>query len=114
MSIHYTNNITILDAAGATTTSSAYDISLRQFITVQFSATETTTFTIDVSNDGTNWITGVAFLDAKATASTTYVVSKVVTVAANEGAIVTPGFRFIRVVATTNGGTATAVLQTAG
>ena len=33
---------------------------------------------------------------------------------ANEGAIITPGFRFIRVKAATNGGTASALLQTAG
>ena len=114
MSIVYTDNITVLSAVGSTTTSSAYDISKRQQVTLEFIATGTTTFTVDVSNDGTNWITSVAFLDAKATAVGTYVTSKVVTVAANEGAIITPGFRFIRVVAATNGGTATAILQTAG
>lgn len=114
MSLPYTDNIKILDAVGGTTTSSAYDISKRQQITLQFEATETTVFSVDVSNDGTNWITGIAFLDAKATAMTTFVTSKSVTSAGNEGAIITPGFRLIRVVATPNGGLATCWLQTAG
>ena len=114
MSLPYSDNITLLSTAGGTTTSSAYDISKRQQITLQFIATETSAFTVDVSNDGTNWITGVAFLDSKATAATTYVTSKTVTFAASEGAIVTPGFRYLRVVATNNGGVSTAILQDAG
>lgn len=114
MSLPYTDNIKIIDAVAATTTSSGYDISKRQLVTLEFISSGTCTFTVDVSNDGSNWITGVAFLDSKATAVGTYVTSKVVTVAANEGAIITPGFKFIRVVATPNGGNATAILQAAG
>ncbi len=114
MAIVYSDNITILSSVGGTTTSSAYDISKRDQITLQFLATETCVFTVDMSNDGTNWITGVAFLDAKATAATTYVVTKSVTVAASEGAIITPGFRFMRVVAANNGGLGTCILQNGG
>lgn len=114
MSIQYTENQTIISAVGATTTSSAYDISKRQLVTCQFiSAGGTSVFTVDVSNDGTNWVTGVAFMDALATASTTFVTSKSVA-STTAGAVITPGFRYIRVVATWTSGTATAVLQTAG
>jgi hypothetical protein len=115
MSIPHTDNEpTVLNAVVQTTTSSAYDISRRQQATVQFiTVGGTSVFSIDVSNDGTNWITGVAFLDAKATAVGTYIVSKSVA-STTEGAIITPGFRFIRVVATWTSGTATAILQAGG
>lgn len=114
MSLPYTDNVLLIDAVGKTTTSSAYDISKRQQVTVEFFTTGTGVFTIDVSNDNTNWITGVAFLDAKATAVGTFVTSKTVTSAAAEGAIVTPGFRYLRVAVTAQGGNSSAVLQTAG
>ena len=114
MSLPFTDNVIVINAVGATTTSEAYDISKRQQVTVQFiSAGGTSVFTIDASNDGTNWITGISFLDAKATTVGTYVVSKSVA-STTEGARVTPGFRFIRVVATWTSGTATAVLECAG
>lgn len=114
MSLPFTDNITVLNAVGATTTSDKYDISKRQQVTCQFiSAGGTSVFTIDVSNDGTNWVTGVAFLDAAATAVGTYVTSKSVA-STTAGAIITPGFRYIRVVATWTSGTATAVIEAAG
>lgn len=74
MSIVYTDNTKIIDAVGQTTTSSMYDISKRQLVTCQFiTSGGTSVFSVDVSNDGTNWVAGVAFLDAAATASATYV-----------------------------------------
>ena len=114
MTIVYTDNITMLSAVGSTTTSSAYDISKRQLVTIQFvSSGGTSVFSVDVSNDGTNWITGVAFLDSLQTSVGTYVVSKLVA-STTTGAVIIPGFRFIRVVATWASGTATAILQAAG
>jgi hypothetical protein len=114
MSLPYTDSIKVIDAVGATTTSDAYDISKRQQVTAQFIvAAGTSVFTIDVSNDGTNWVTGVAFLDAKATAVGTYVTSKSVA-STTEGAVITPGFRFIRIVCTWTSGTCSAYLQTGG
>ena len=114
MSLPYTDNIKMLNAVGATTTSDAYDISKRQQCSVQFiTAGGTSAFSLDVSNDGVNWITGVAFLDAKATATGTSILTKSVA-SSTEGAIVKTGFRFIRVVATWTSGTATAILQNAG
>jgi uncharacterized repeat protein (TIGR01451 family) len=114
MAINYTDNITALDAVGATTTSSAYDISKRNQVSLQFiSAGGDSTFTVDVSNDGTNWVTGVAFLDALQTSVGTYVVSKAVS-GTTAGAILTPGFRYVRVKATYTSGAASCVLQTAG
>jgi hypothetical protein len=114
MSIPFSDNIKILDAVGATTTSDAYDISKRQQITLQFIVSAgTSAFSVDVSNDGTNWIAGVAFLDAAATTVGTYVVTKSVA-STTTGAIITPGFRFIRVVCTWTSGACTAILQTGG
>lgn len=114
MSIQYTDNIKIIDAVATTTTSDAYDISKRQLATIQFiAAGGTTVYTVDASNDGTNWVTGIAFLDSKATATGTSVVSKSVA-STTELAYITCGFRYIRVVATVSSGTATAILHTEG
>jgi hypothetical protein len=114
MSLPYTDNIKVLDAVGATTTSSAYDISKRQLVTVQFvTAGGTSAFSIDVSNDGTNWITGIGFYDAATAGVPTAVLTKSVA-STTAAAIVPPGFRFIRVVATWTSGTASAILQAGG
>ena len=113
MSLPFTDAIVMLNAKSTTSTSEGFDVSKRQQMTIQFISTGVTVFTVDASNDGANWITGVAFLDAKATASTTKVVSKSLS-ATTEGAIITPGFRYIRVVATVTNGTATALLECAG
>ena len=76
----YTDNFTPINAVTATTTTKAFDVSKREMLSFVFLATGISAgngvLTIDASNDGTNWITGIAFADATATASTTYVVSK--------------------------------------
>ena len=115
MGIPYTDTFTAISAVVATTTSGGYDISKRQKIAVQFiAAGGSSVFTIDMSNDGTNWITGVAFLDAAATTGTgTYVTSKSVS-STTAGAIITPGFKYMRVVATWTSGTATAIIECGG
>ena len=119
MSIPYSDNIKVLDAVVASTTSDAYDVSKRQQILVQFIAAAISSgngvFTIDGSNDGVNWVTGIAFQDAKATASNTWVVSKTISSNISEGAYVKAGWRFIRVVlARTTDGNYTAILQNGG
>ncbi len=114
MAIPFTDNIKVIDAVGITTTSAGFDVSKRQQITVQFvSAAGTSVFSIDVSNDGSNWVTGIAFLDALQTTTGTYVTSKSVA-STTAAAIVPAGFRFIRVVATWASGTATAIIQNGG
>ena len=114
MSIPFSDSTKVMNAVATTTTSDAYDISKRQLITAQFiTAGGTSSFAIDMSNDNTNWITGVAFLDAKATAVGTYVTSKSVA-STTEGAIINPGFRYMRVVCTWTSGTATVWLHAGG
>ena len=113
MSLPFTDTYTVLNAVASTTTSDMYDISKRQQISIQFITTGVTVFTVDVSNDGTNWVTGISFQDALATATTTYVVSKSVN-NSTAGAFVKAGFKYIRVVGTVSSGTATAVIQTGG
>jgi len=119
MGIPFTNNVVILDRVTITDTSEAFDVSKRQQITLQFTAAGISTgngvFTVDVSNDGTNWTTGVAFLDALQTATSTFSVSKTLSTNTTAGAIVIPGWRFIRVkVTVTTDGTYTCVLQNGG
>ena len=115
MSIVYSDNAILINATGGPQTSGAYDISKRQQITLQFISTGTATFTVDESNDGTNWITGVSYLDAKATTGGgTFVTSSVVSTPTQQGAIITPGFRYIRVNVTPAGGNATCILQNGG
>jgi hypothetical protein len=114
MSLPFTDNITVIDAVAATTTSAAYDVSKREQITLHFiTAGGTSVFSVDASNDGTNWVTGIAFKDATQTTGSTLAVSKSVA-SSTAGAIVPAGFRYIRVVATYTSGTATAVLESAG
>lgn len=119
MSIPYSDNIVLLNAVSTSTVSDAYDISKRQQVTMQFIASDITSgngvFTLDVSNDGSNWVTGIAFLDAKQTAVSTFVVSKTLSSDISEGAIVIPGWKFIRasVLATTDG-SYSAIMQNGG
>lgn len=109
MSIPFTTNVTMINAVSANTTSDPYDVSKRQQITVQFIASGITSgngvFTLDGSDDGVNWVTGIAFQDAKATASTTWVVSKTVSANGTEACYVKAGFKLLRakVVFTTDG-----------
>lgn len=119
MSIPFSTNATMLSAVTATTTSDAQDVSKRQQIVIQFIAASITSgngaFTIDGSNDGTNWVTGISFRDAKATASTTWIVTKTLSANSSEAAFVPAGFRYIRVVCTrTTDGTYSAIIQNGG
>ena len=119
MSLPYTDSIKLIDAVTSTTTSTAYDISKRQQVTLQFIASGITSgnavFTVDVSNDGTNWITGVAFLDPVTTAVSVFSASQTLSANGTKGAIVITGWRLLRVKATvTTDGTYTALMQNAG
>jgi hypothetical protein len=114
MSIPFTTNQVLLNAVGQTATSDYVDVSKRQEITVQFTATGgSSVFTLDASNDGTNWITSIAFLDPTATATGTYVTQQSLS-STTAGAIVKPGWRYLRAVCTWTSGTGTAVLQSGG
>jgi len=118
MAILHTTSIDLLTgdqpaekSAGVTvdTTGQKVDVSERQQITIQFRGASITTgngvFSIDGSNDGTNWTTGLAMHDMTQTAGQTNVAS--VTISANGSKMVSvqPGFRYIRAVLdlTTNG-----------
>lgn len=123
MSLPYTDNITAINAVSATTTSSGYDVSKRQQITVEFIAAAITSgngiFTIDATNGdpsvAANWITGIAFQDATATASTTWVTSKTLSSIGTAGAYVKAGWRYIRVKVTfATDGAYSAIIQNAG
>jgi hypothetical protein len=69
-----------LNGVTSTTTGTVIDVSLREKLSFVFLCTGHSSgngvFTIDGSNDGTNWVTSIAFQDATATASTTFVTSK--------------------------------------
>ncbi len=127
MAIPYTTSIDLLtgntpqDSAGVTAdkTGEGYDVSKRQQITVQFLCTHHTAgngvFTIDVSDDGVNWVTGVAVRDMSSTTPATYVTS--VTLSSNTSRMVkvTPGYRYVRaVVDVTTDGTYFAFLEAGG
>ena len=101
-------------------TGTMLDVSMREqigiIITCANHAAGNGVFTVDASNDGTNWVTGIAVLDATQTTSTTYVVSK--TLSSNTtGGFYIPffAFKFIRVnVNVTTDGTYTATLMSRG
>lgn len=119
MALQYTNNIVALDAVVVTTTSGAHDLSLRSQITAVFTAADITSgngvFTVDASNDGTNWVTSIAMRDATATASTTWVTSKTLNANSSAAVQIPAGFRLYRVVCTrTTDGTYSAVIEAAG
>ena len=95
----------VFSAKTATTTSAGIPIEPYQDITIQFLAAAISSgngvFTIDGSNDGQNWVTGISFQDVTATASATYVTSK--TLSSNTtaaGYLRNCGFKLIRVVVT--------------
>lgn len=72
-------------------------------------------WTVDASNDGTNWITGIAVQDATATASTTYVTSKTQSSNGSLGLYIPAGWRYIRVKATvTTDGAYTCIMENGG
>ena len=107
MSIQFSDNVKMHDAITATATSEAFDVSKRQLVSIQFICngyhSGSGVFTIDASDDGVNWVTGISFLDAKATAQATNVVSKTITATSSEIAIVNPCYKLIRVVVTITG-----------
>lgn len=101
--------INAVTAAG-TTTGSSLDASMREIVSFVITATSISSgnavLTVDGSDDGTNWVTGLAMTDATATAVTTYVTSK--TQSSNASSAVYLGtnpFRFLRakIVVTTDG-----------
>ena len=67
---------TLLSAVAATTTSEAINIENLQDITLHFLAASISSgngvFTVNGSNDGINYLTSIAFLDAVATATGTF------------------------------------------
>ena len=107
--------IAALAAITATATSKAIDLSRQEHTTVQFTCANHSSgngvFSIDASNDGTNWTTGIAFQDGTATASTTFITSKTLSSNTSAMAIVPAGYLYIRVVCTvTTDGTYTAMV----
>lgn len=55
----HTNNVVMLDAVTADTTSDPVDVSMRKKFSLQFIADVTSgngVFTVEISNDGTNWV----------------------------------------------------------
>lgn len=123
MSIPFSTNVKMLNAVTVDTTSEAFDVSKRQQITIQFICASHTSgngvFTVDATNDdlsgSTNWVTGISFRDAKATASTTWVVAETLSANGSAGIYVPGGWRFIRVaVDVTTDGAYTAILQNGG
>lgn len=107
----YTDNLTPISAVGiGTTTSTGIDISKREQVSFQFIAGSITSgngvFSVDASNDGTNWVAGIAFQDSTSANSTTWVTAK--TLSSNTtvmGFLPMAPYRLIRykVVASTDG-----------
>ena len=109
MSLPYTTSIDMLTgdipsvSAGVTksTLGTAVDVSKRQQILIQFVGSSVTgdgDFRIDGSNDGTNWVLGIAFQDATSVAPTTWAVNKAISSTTPYGAaIVPPGWKYLRV-----------------
>lgn len=99
----------LIDAQTADTTSDGFPIENLDDIVVQFiranHTSGNTVFSVDGSNDGTNWVTGIACQDLTATASATFVTSKTLNSATSAAVKVPSGFKMIRVVAdvTTDG-----------
>lgn len=128
MGLKFTNNIDLLTgvtpaekSAGVTvdTTGEPFDVSLREQIIIQFTAENITSgngvFTVDGSNDGANWVTGLAVQDLSATASATYVTSVTLSSDTSKAVKVPAGWRFIRAdVNETTDGTYFAFLEAAG
>ena len=121
MSLPYTDNLTALNAVTQTTTSSAYDFSKRQQITLIVTCAGHSSgngvFTVNASNDGTNYANGIVVED-KSTATTTnrtYVTSKTLSANGSAALSVPAGFRYYTVTCTfTTDGTYTATFEAAG
>lgn len=116
MSVNFTDSIYVFTtgSVGVTTTrtSNAQDVSKRDNVTLVFTASGITSgtgvFTVDASNDGSYWATGIAFKSAATVGvSTTPGVTSATlrTTGRNWAAILDPGWSYIRVkvVVTTDG-----------
>jgi hypothetical protein len=127
MSIVYTESVDLLtnnpsessSGVAVTTTGTATDVSKRQLLSVQFVAKSISSgngvFTLDGSNDGTNWTTGLAMLNLTSTTPTTLVTS--VTLSANGATMVTipSAMKYIRAnVTRTTDGTYYAFMENKG
>ena len=99
----------LISAQTTDTTSAGENIEGLSDIVVQFiranHSSGNTVFSIDGSNDGTNWVTGIACQDLTATASATFVTGKTLSSATTAAVRVPDGFKMIRAVAdvTTDG-----------
>ncbi len=102
------------------TTTKVLDVSMREQIGIVFTcashASGNGVFSVDGSNDGTNWVTGLAMVDATATASTTYVTSKTLSSNTTVGMYLPFfAFRYMRlIVAVTTDGIYTATVEAKG
>jgi hypothetical protein len=95
-----TQTYTALSAVTSTTVSSVIPVADAEEIVAEFIAASVTSgngvFTVDGSIDNSNWVTGIAFLDAAATAVTTFVTSKTLNSTSNAGAYIPAGWKFLR------------------
>lgn len=128
MSLPYSMNVDMLtktslceSSAGVTadTTGVAFDVSKRQQIVVQFVCANHSSgngvFTIDGSNDGSTWTTGLALEDLTSTTPATRVTSVTLNANGAKAVSVPPGWRFIRAgVDVTTDGTYYAFMENAG
>ncbi len=98
------------------TTGSMVDVSLRSQQTVQYyNGSGTGTFSIDGSNDGTHWVTGIATQDLTATASATFITSAALTTGTSRLVKIPSGIRYVRgVVVGSAGGVYSAFLEATG
>jgi len=108
MSSEFTTSIDMLTgsdisaSAGVTnnTVGAAIDVSQRESFTVQFVcgtyASGDGNFSLDGSNDGSNWVTNIAFLDAGQTTATTLATSKVLSSKSSAGAYVQWRWKYLR------------------
>lgn len=95
----------VLNAVTTTTTSGGQPVENLETVAVQFTcaghASGNGVLTIDASIDGVNWYTGIAFVDAQSTTSTTAIVSK--QLSSNTtfiGLVPILGFKYLRAVVT--------------
>ena len=117
---YFNGAATGINAVGTTTTGTVLDVSMREQIALVFTANTWASgsgvFTVDASNDGTNWVTSIAMANAVGTTSTTYVTSKTLGSATSD-AMYLPFFpyKLLRIVCTVSGtGTYTATVEGQG
>ena len=106
-----------INGVSTTTTGTVFDVSLREKMSFVFTCASHTSgngvFTIDGSNDGTNWVTSIAFQDATSTAATTFITSKTLSSNTTAGGYLPfVPFKMMRIVLTfTTDGVYTATAQ---